>query len=70
MDLGLTGRTAAVAGGSSGLGFATAQALANDGVRVVLCGRDAKRDDHLIVREGLADQQQDMPVGVIMAALV
>ncbi len=43
MDLGLTGRTAAVAGGSAGLGFATAQALANDGVRVVVCGRDAKR---------------------------
>ncbi|MEY4405515.1 MAG: hypothetical protein RI976_1446, partial [Actinomycetota bacterium] len=36
MDLGLTGRTAAVAGGSAGLGFATAQALANDGVRVVV----------------------------------
>ena len=43
MDLGLTGRTAAVAGGSAGLGFATAQALANDGVRVVVCGRDEKR---------------------------
>jgi 3-oxoacyl-[acyl-carrier protein] reductase len=43
MDLEIAGRTAAVAGGSAGLGFATAQALANDGVRVVLCGRDAKR---------------------------
>mgnify|MGYP003342669300 FL=1 len=43
MDLGLAGRTAAVAGGSAGLGFATAQALANEGVRVVLCGRDATR---------------------------
>lgn len=43
MDLGLTGRTAAVAGGSAGLGFATAQALARDGVRVVLCGREVKR---------------------------
>ena len=43
MDLGLNGRTAAVAGGSAGLGFATAQALANDGVRVVVCGRDEKR---------------------------
>jgi len=43
MDLGLSGRTAAVAAGSAGLGFATAQALANDGVRVVICGRDAKR---------------------------
>ena len=43
MDLGLSGRTAVVSGGSAGLGFATAQALANDGVRVVVCGRDAKR---------------------------
>ncbi|MFM9094578.1 MAG: SDR family oxidoreductase [Acidimicrobiaceae bacterium] len=39
----MSGRTAAVAGGSAGLGFATAQALANDGVRVVVCGRDEKR---------------------------
>ncbi|MTH90795.1 MAG: SDR family NAD(P)-dependent oxidoreductase, partial [Actinobacteria bacterium] len=43
MDLAISGRTAAVAGGSAGLGFATAQALANDGVRVAICGRDAKR---------------------------
>lgn len=43
MDLGLAGRTAAVAGGSAGLGFATARALANDGVRVVICGRDVAR---------------------------
>ena len=43
MELGLSGRTAVVSGGSAGLGFATAQALAKDGVRVVVCGRDAKR---------------------------
>jgi 3-oxoacyl-[acyl-carrier protein] reductase len=43
MDLGLAGRTAAVAGGSAGLGLATARALADDGVRVVVCGRDEKR---------------------------
>lgn len=43
MDLAISGRTAAVAGGSAGLGFATAQALANDGVRVAICGRDANR---------------------------
>ena len=52
MDLGLSGRTAAVAGGSAGLGFATAQALANDGVRVVLCGRDAKRASDAAVKIG------------------
>jgi 3-oxoacyl-[acyl-carrier protein] reductase len=43
MDLGIAGRCAAVAGASGGLGLACAQALAADGVRVVLCGRDAVR---------------------------
>ena len=40
MDLGLAGRTAAVAGASSGLGLASARALAAEGVRVAICGRD------------------------------
>lgn len=43
MDLGLSGRTAVVSGGSAGLGFATARSLVAAGVRVVICGRDAKR---------------------------
>ncbi len=43
MDLGLASRTAVVSGGSAGLGFATARSLATAGVRVVICGRDAKR---------------------------
>ncbi|HLM28917.1 MAG TPA: SDR family oxidoreductase [Acidimicrobiales bacterium] len=43
MDLGIAGRCAAVAGASGGLGLGCAQALAADGVRVVLCGRDAAR---------------------------
>jgi len=43
MDLGLTGRTAAVAAGTAGLGLRTAQALASEGVRVVVCGRDEAR---------------------------
>lgn len=40
MDLGLQARTAAIAAGSAGLGLGTAKALAHDGVRVVICGRD------------------------------
>src|ERR1700677_2754343 len=36
MDLGLDGRVYLVTGGSSGLGFAAAQALVADGARVVL----------------------------------
>jgi 3-oxoacyl-[acyl-carrier protein] reductase len=43
MDLGLNGKTAAVAAGTAGLGLRTAQALANEGVRVVVCGRDEAR---------------------------
>lgn len=43
MDLGISGRTAAVAAGSAGLGFASAQALANEGARVVICSRDKQR---------------------------
>jgi 3-oxoacyl-[acyl-carrier protein] reductase len=43
VDLGLAGRRAAVAGSSAGLGFASARALAAEGVRVALCGRDAGR---------------------------
>jgi len=34
MELGLTGKTAAVAAGTAGLGLGTAKALAADGVRV------------------------------------
>lgn len=43
MDLGITGRRAAVAGGSAGLGLGVAQALAEAGVRVAICGRDEGR---------------------------
>ena len=43
MDLGLTGKRAAVAGASAGLGFATAQALAREGVQVVIGSRDPAR---------------------------
>ena len=43
MDLGLQGRRAAIAGASSGLGLATARALAAEGVRVAICGRDRER---------------------------
>ena len=41
MDLGLTGRTALVCGASSGLGLATAEALAAEGANVALFARRA-----------------------------
>ena len=40
MELGITGRRAAVAAASRGLGLAVARALAADGVEVAICGRD------------------------------
>src|SRR5438067_6441897 len=43
MDLGISGRTAAVAAASTGLGLASATALANEGVKVAVCGRDKAR---------------------------
>jgi 3-oxoacyl-[acyl-carrier protein] reductase len=50
MDLGIAGRTAAVAGASSGLGFAAARALAAEGVKVAICGRDRERIDAAAAR--------------------
>ena len=43
MELGLIGKTAAIAAGTAGLGLGTAKALAADGVQVVVCGRDEAR---------------------------
>ncbi|MEM9037260.1 MAG: SDR family oxidoreductase [Actinomycetota bacterium] len=43
MDLGLEGKRALVAASSAGLGFGTSAALAADGVRVVINGRDPDR---------------------------
>jgi 3-oxoacyl-[acyl-carrier protein] reductase len=39
VDLGISGRRAAVAAASQGLGYATAEALAEAGVAVAICGR-------------------------------
>jgi NAD(P)-dependent dehydrogenase (short-subunit alcohol dehydrogenase family) len=56
MDLGLTGRVAVVTGGSSGIGFATAQILLQEGADVAICGRDTARlteaENKLVARYG------------------
>ncbi|HEX4822197.1 MAG TPA: SDR family oxidoreductase [Acidimicrobiales bacterium] len=52
MELGISGRTAAVAAASSGLGLASAKALANEGVRVAMCGRDKGRIDEAAAEVG------------------
>lgn len=43
MDLGLHGKVAMIAGGSAGLGLATARALAAEGAKVSIAGRDPQR---------------------------
>ena len=43
MNLDIDGKRAAVAAASRGLGFATAEALAREGVQVAVCGRDRAR---------------------------
>ena len=54
MDLGLQGRRAAVAAASQGLGFEAARALAEEGVRVAVCGRDRVRIEEAASRIGAA----------------
>lgn len=54
MDLGLGGRRAAVAAASTGLGHATAAALATEGARVAICGRDRGRIEEAAARIGPA----------------
>ena len=55
MDLGLSGRTALVCGASSGLGLASAEALAEEGANVVLFARRAELlEDHAARLGGVA----------------
>lgn len=48
MDLGLSGKVAVVAGGSSGLGFAVAAGLLAEGARVSIAARDQDRLDDAV----------------------
>lgn len=60
MDLGISGRRAAVAAGSAGLGRAAAAALAAEGATVVICGRDKGRVDEAAAAIGAIGIVQDV----------
>lgn len=61
MDLGLTDRTAFVAGASSGLGRAVAERLVREGCRVALCSRSESRitkaAEHIQRTTGCTEEQ-------------
>ena len=53
-DLGLRDKVAVITGGSDGLGLATAERLATEGAKVVIC---ARREDHLMrAAEGITNR--------------
>lgn len=52
MDLGLADRVYVITGGSRGLGFATAQALVDDGAKVVVSSRSTENVKHAVARLG------------------
>jgi NAD(P)-dependent dehydrogenase (short-subunit alcohol dehydrogenase family) len=45
MDFGLSGKTALITGGTSGIGLAIAQRLGAEGCRIAICGRKQKKLD-------------------------
>lgn len=52
MDLGITDHVYVVSGGSTGLGFATARVLVDEGARVVLVARDENRMSSALAQLG------------------
>ena len=54
MELGISGRRAAVAAASSGLGLGAAKALAAEGAQVAICGRDQARIEEAAAAVGNA----------------
>lgn len=62
VELGLVGKTAIVTGGSAGIGFATARALYNEGVQVVIAARNPERLKQAVstIRESLSGTTGDV----------
>ncbi len=56
----LHGQTALITGASGGIGTAVAEALAAEGVRLILIGRDAEKLNHLAARTSAETIQADL----------
>ncbi|GGA60368.1 oxidoreductase [Pseudoclavibacter endophyticus] len=59
MDLQLQGKTAFVSGSTQGIGFAIAEVLAGEGVRVILNGRTAERVEGAVAKLRAAHPEAD-----------
>src|SRR5215470_18153208 len=70
MDLGLKGRTAIVCGASSGLGLATAEALAAEGANVTMLARRRELLEREADRIGALDVRGDVTNPLDLAAAV
>lgn len=57
---GLTGRTAVVTGGTSGLGAASALGLARAGANVIISGRDRERGEHVVAEIAAAGAEAEL----------
>ncbi|MGB9227686.1 SDR family NAD(P)-dependent oxidoreductase [Mycobacterium sp.] len=67
MDLGLTGATAVVTGGSKGMGFAIAETLASEGANVAIMARDQRTLDSAVDSLKKAGAPQALGISVDMA---
>lgn len=70
MDLGLAGKQALVTGSTAGIGFATAEALATEGARVVINGRTAQRLESALsrLRQAVPDARVEGVAGDLSSA--
>lgn len=64
MDLGLSGRSFVITGGSDGLGFATATSLLAEGARVTICGRNERRLDDAVAALSAHGEVSGVPADV------
>lgn len=77
MDLGLTGKTALITGGTSGIGLAVARRLLAEGCTVAVCGRDGAKLDSAVAglesakAQGfVADVCQPADVAALVAGVI